>query len=105
MSRFTAWMANRRNTQRRQKTGASGRATRSLGFEQCEQRIARSTNAPYEPAHFSLAGYGESEGGFIVLTNGAGLTMSTWQADISRAFFSGTSAADQWSWTNAYDSD
>jgi hypothetical protein len=105
MGRFTAWMGNRRNTQRPAKGACGGRAARSLGFEQCEQRIALSTNAPYEPAHFALAGYGESEGGFIVLTNGAGVTISTWQADIVRTFSSGTSAADQWSWTNAYDSD
>jgi hypothetical protein len=90
MGRFTAWMGNRRNTQRRAKGAGGGRAARSLGFEQCEQRIALSTNAPYEPAHFTLADSLRSEGGFIVLTNGAGVTISTWQADIVRTFSSGT---------------
>jgi hypothetical protein len=98
MGRYTAWMASRRKTQRRSKGASGGRPARSLGFERCEQRIALSTNAGYEPAQLTLQSSGENEGGFIVLANGADFTLSTWRAGVVRAFGSGDFAADRSTW-------
>jgi hypothetical protein len=104
MGRFTAWMASRRKTLRRQGEGARrGRATRALGIERCEQRIALSTNAIYEPAHLTFAGFRENEGGFIVLTNGAGYTVSTSPAGIVPAFSPADATPHPWHWLNASD--
>jgi hypothetical protein len=104
MGRFTAWMASRRKTQRCTKGARGGRAARSLGFERCEQRLALSTSTGYEPVPVHLQGLDGAEGGFIVLTSGAGFTVLTGEAGIVRAFSSGNSAADHWTWLNANDS-